>query len=65
LKIQALYAKVRSQEEEIHSLQERIAAACLKVYTIMRTWCSLIWIFLINLRVKLHLLVTGYAAAEW
>ncbi|CAL9219444.1 unnamed protein product [Arabidopsis halleri] len=26
----ALYAKVRSQEEEIHSLQERIAAACLK-----------------------------------
>jgi hypothetical protein len=33
----ALYAKVRSQEEEIHSLQERIAAACLKVYTIMRT----------------------------
>ncbi|XP_010511964.1 PREDICTED: uncharacterized protein LOC104787842 isoform X4 [Camelina sativa] len=26
----ALYAKVRSQEEEIHSLQEQIAAACLK-----------------------------------
>lgn len=31
-KKQALYSRVRSQEEEIHNLQEQIAAACLKVF---------------------------------
>ncbi|XP_023641736.1 uncharacterized protein LOC17893232 isoform X2 [Capsella rubella] len=37
----ALYAKVRSQEEEIHSLQEQIAAACLKDMQLLNEKCGL------------------------
>uniref|UniRef100_M4CA53 Uncharacterized protein n=1 Tax=Brassica campestris TaxID=3711 RepID=M4CA53_BRACM len=40
-KKQALYSRVRSQEEEIHNLQEQIAAACLKDMQLLNEKCGL------------------------
>ncbi|CAN6809372.1 unnamed protein product [Brassica oleracea] len=37
----ALYSRVRSQEEEIHNLQEQIAAACLKDMQLLNEKCGL------------------------
>ncbi|CAH2055197.1 unnamed protein product [Thlaspi arvense] len=37
----ALYSKARSQEEEIHNLQEQIAAACLKDMQLLNEKCGL------------------------